>query len=201
MNNYSSNDLLQNFHLTHVAQHGWWEDIDTSKCKDFGDFGKKLYTNCNIEGTIRYIRHLNTNDSSVLILPFSYDIWELPIGYSNLNGLTVYCFGYYPDEIDDDQKILFSQTVWDNRRGNSDNPTIQANIMVGPRADKEIDAEMRFIEDHYDEDKILIEHFDELMTQNYEPQVALDQRACDYFFCGDELFWMRSEDYVEQINE
>lgn len=190
---------LSIFHLTHVAEHGNWEEIDVSKAKGYGDFGKKLYTNCNLQGTLDYISHSGYLSPNVLVLPFDEAIWNFPTGYSEWGNLSVYCFGYYPSELDDEQVVLFCRTIWDNRRGDHEHPTIDADIIIGPRADRYIDAEMNFIDAHYEDEQALIDHFDVLMKRTYEPQVAFNQRACNHFFYDVEPSdWIQGSDYIEQ---
>lgn len=148
-----------------------------------------------------YARHLCQKTVNILVLPFEDWLLDLPIGYSEYNGLSVYCFGYDPDELDDEQIVLFCRTIWDNRRGDSDNPTIDADIIVGPRADRYIAEEMDFIEKHYDDEDALIERYPFLVETVYEPQAAFNQRACNFFFAGDELTWMGLEEYEEFLEE
>lgn len=180
---------IYSFHLTHVADIGNWTEIDTSKCESIGDFGRKLYTNCTFAGTQKYIER-KEYDCNVLLLSCSEELLDMPIGYSNYHGLSVYCFGYYSDELSDEQKVKFCRTVYDNRRQNSGTKE-EANIMIGPRADGYLDEDLDFIGEHYYDEEKLIELYEELMQADYEPQIVFDQIAVNSLF-----YYVEPEDWI-----
>ena len=186
---------LNAFHLTHVASTGNWDEIRTDRCRGVGDFGKKLYTNCTIEGTFKYIER-KSYVCNVLVLPFSEDILNVEPGWTHWNNLSLYCFGYYANELDDKQKILFCRTVYDHRRKHIGSG-IEANIIIGPRADGYIDSDLDFIGSHYYEDDTLICKYNDLMAADYEPQIVFDQTACNALFYDIEKDdWIDCDEYI-----
>lgn len=187
---------LNAFHLTHVASSGGWDEAKTSECRGVGDFGRKLYTNCTLEGTFKYIERKNY-ECNVLVLPFEEDILYMPVGTSTWNNrLSVYCFGYYAGDLDDEHKVLFCRTVYDHRRNNAGSG-IDANIIIGPRADGYIDSDLDFIGEHYYDEPALIGKYDDLMKADYEPQIAFDQTACDaLFYAMEKDDWIECNEYI-----
>ena len=202
-------------YVYHITLSSPFENFDWNRISYNNDYGPKAYFSFTRQGIISFARNRNMDNGNVLRIAIPINLYYNTNSFYTIgNGLNVANFNYPGEDstghdwgvmsVNDYFNCLSTIFYW--RINDKSLPYVDADIMIGPRADSTFpddlyDAYHMFInlseyptiEDYYMiADRIKLEHLD--------PQIALNEYAMNslgYSYLDFEKNWCSYYDFVQ----